>query len=679
MDFSLQTPLEYLSGVGSATIKLLHKLNLKTIGDLLSYYPRKYDDFSDICKINKLSLGLMSIKAVIKQVNGRYVRGGLHITEAIAEDDTGSVRLVWFNQPYRSNSIKHYQKYFISGVYELKNNRMLIVSPSIELESDLPINTARILPIYRETKGLNSRQIRKLVSLSLKNLPQIEETLPVDILKTQGLISRKSAITYKHFPKSIKQLNQANERLGFEELFELILSAQFSKSELQKCNGTLVKFNQSLAKKFTKSLPFKLTNSQKQIAWQIILDMQSGKIMNRLLEGDVGTGKTIVAVMSALMALNSGKQVALMVPTELLARQHYKTITKIFASVGFEDTVLLLVSSLKKPQKDLAIQQISSGKPKFVIGTHSLIQEGINLNELALIIVDEQHRFGVAQRQKLLSNKGQMPHMLSMTATPIPRSLALTIFGELDISILTEKPSQQLPIETKLIHPNKRLETYNLIEQQLKIGRQAFVVCPVIEESEVLKVKSAKQTYNELTKIFKDYKVSLLHGKQNSLDNQAIMKDFANKKIDILVATTMVEVGVDVPNASIMVVESPERFGLAQLHQLRGRIGRGKHQGYCYLMLSDGNSVTSRLKALESTNDGFKLAELDLKIRGAGALYGTTQHGVLDLKIADFTDSKLISRARESALEFLSDPNNLLQYPYIRQRITKLQSVVHLN
>ncbi len=679
MNLSLQSSLQELSGVGEATLKLLHKLNLKTINDLLSFYPRKYDDFSNISKINHLNLGLVSIKAFIKQINGRYVRGGLHITEAIAEDESGSVRLVWFNQPYRINSIKQDHKYFISGVYELKNNRLIIISPSIELESELPINTARILPIYRETKGLNSRQIRKLVNLALKNLSQIEETLPIEVLNSQKLISRESAINYKHFPTSSQQLNQANERLGFEELFELILSAQFSKSELRQSNGILIDFNQDLAKKFIKNLTFKLTNSQKQTAWQIMLDMKSGKIMNRLLEGDVGTGKTIVAVMSALMVLNSGKQVALMVPTELLARQHHKTIVNILDRVGFADSALLLVSSLKKSQKDLAMKQISSGNPKFIIGTHSLIQENLNINELALIIVDEQHRFGVAQRQKLLSSSGLMPHMLSMTATPIPRSLALTIFGELDISILTDRPSQQIPVETELIHPNKRQETYNLTQQQLKLGRQAFVVCPIIEESDAIKAKSAKQTYNELTRSFKGYNVSLLHGKQNSLENQIIMKDFTKGKVDILVATTMIEVGVDVPNATIMLIESPERFGLAQLHQLRGRVGRGNHQGYCYLMLSEGNSITSRLKALESTNDGFKLAELDLKIRGAGALYGTTQHGVLDLKIADFTDSKLIARARKSALEFLADSNNLVQYPYIRHRITKLQSVVHLN
>lgn len=674
-----QTSLSELSGVGSATLQLLRKLNLSTVGDLILNFPRKYEDYSNVVKISNLKPGRVSLKAKIKQISGRYMRGGLHITEAIASDDSGSVRIVWFNQPYRINSITPSQNYFISGNYEFNYGRMSIISPGVELESSFPINTARILPIYRETKGLNSRQIRKFVKICLKNLPKIDETLPKNIITKQALMNRNQAIVSKHFPESATDLARADERVGFEELFELILSSQVAKNELNKNSGIKIEFNQQLTKQFVSKLPFKLTDSQRQVVWQIFQDLESGFVMNRLLEGDVGTGKTVVAVMTALMVLKSKKQVALMVPTELLARQHADSISKLLASVDLAENVILLVGSLNKSQKNKAEDAIASGKPLFIIGTHSLIQEKIDLSNLALIVVDEQHRFGVSQRQKLLTRGGKMPHMLSMTATPIPRSLALTIFGELEISILSDKPCHQLPVETSLIHPNDRARIYDEVEVQLLAGRQAFVVCPIIEDSETINAKSVNQTYNELTKRFKKFKVNLLHGKQHNLDNQAIMQDFIKGKVNILVATTMIEVGVDVHNATVMMIESPERFGLAQLHQLRGRIGRGDKQGFCYLMLNNNSGANSRLRALQSTNDGFKLAELDLKIRGAGALYGTLQHGALDLKIADFTDAKLIARARKCALDFLKDSNNLLQYPNIEQRILELQSVVHLN
>ncbi len=679
MTVSWNDPLSNLNGIGSATNNLLHKLGLFTVGDVLEFYPRKYEDYSKIVTIDQIKPGLVTVKAKIRQMSGRYVRGGLHITEAIASDDSGSVKLVWFNQPYRKNSIKQFENYLISGNYEFKNGRLYLSNPSIELESDLPINTARIIPIYPETKGLKSRQIRKIIKVALGNLAKINESLPTEIIESQNLISRSQAIKIKHFPASNEDLNKANERLGFEELFELILASQHAKSELNQNSGIKINFDQKIAKKFVKNLDFSLTSSQKQAVWQIYQDLESGKIMNRLLEGDVGSGKTMVAVMSALMVLKNSFQVALMVPTEILARQHAESINKILTKNGFVDAVHLLVGSMKHSQKKQVQAIMSESKPMLIIGTHSLIQEHINFTNLALIIVDEQHRFGVAQRQKLLKTTNNMPHMLSLTATPIPRSLALTVFGELDISLLSEKPKHQTPIETKIVQPSGRLKIYDFVENQLKTGFQAFVVCPIINDSEFLKLKSAKQTFNEISKNFKDFKVKLLHGKQNDLENQAIMQDFIIGKIDILVATTMIEVGVDVPNATVMLIESPERFGLAQLHQLRGRIGRGSAQGYCFLMSSDGNNVNSRLRALESTNDGFKLAELDLKLRGAGSLYGTSQHGIHDLKIADFTDIKLITRARMSALEFLKNPNNLLQYPSIKQRIAELQSVVHLN
>lgn len=668
-----------IKGVGPSTQVLFARLGVHTVADLLEYYPRRYDDYSNVLTISKIKPGQVTIRARIKQVSGKYVRGGLHITEAVASDETGSVRLVWFNQPYRAASIKKDEDYFISGLFELRYNRLSLTNPSIELESTFPINTARIVPIYRETKGLTSRQIRKVLKTIFTSKPRISETLPGNIVKDEKLVSRSDALYAKHFPASLNDVKYANERLGFEELFEIILAAQYAKRDMEELTGPRVVFRPELAKDFTKHLPFTLTDAQRAAVWQIYQDMDSKKVMNRLLEGDVGAGKTVVAAMSAIMAIADGYQAAFMAPTELLARQHAETIYNLLLPLGLADKTVLLVGGMPTKEKTRAYVAIKNGDAQFIIGTHALIQDKVDLHKLALVIVDEQHRFGVEQRKKLLAKAGHAPHMLSMTATPIPRSLALTVFGELDISIINQKPKNRLPIITKLIKPTDRDRFNERITANLKDGQQMFVVCPLIEESDVLSAKSAEKTFKEMKKRFKDYRVGLLHGKMKPDDKQSVMAAFSSGDLDILVATTVIEVGVDVPNACIMIIEAPERFGLAQLHQLRGRVGRGVKQGYCYLMLSDSQAPSRRLRAIESTTDGFKLAELDLEIRGAGALYGTTQHGQLDLRIADFTDTKLIARARSAAKAFIKNPDNLLQYPYIKKRIIELQSVVHLN
>jgi ATP-dependent DNA helicase RecG len=407
--------------------------------------------------------------------------------------------------------------------------------------------------------------------------------------------------------------------------------------------------------------------------------MDSTKPMNRLLEGDVGSGKTVVAAMAALMPIAEGLQVAFMAPTELLAQQHAKGLYELLKPLGLESTATLLSGSMKPAEKARAYEAIQAGQALFVIGTHALIQEKVNWNNLALVIVDEQHRFGVKQRKALLAKAGHAPHMLSMTATPIPRSLALTVFGELEISLLDEKPQNRLPIETQLIHPNDRQKIYEQVTEKLSRGEQVYVVCPLIAESTSLQLASAEATFEQINKAFKNYSVGLLHGKLKADAKDAIMRQFSDGKLDILVATTVIEVGVDVPNATTMLIEGPERFGLAQLHQLRGRVGRSHQQGHCFLMLSDTTDPSPRLRAIASTQDGFKLAELDLQLRGAGALYGNLQHGALDLRIADFTDVKLIREVRAAATKFIENPANLIQYPYIRKRIEQLQTVVHLN
>lgn len=675
----LSTQLSELKGVGPKTAMIFKRLGLDTVSNLLEYYPRKYEDYSKVQIIGNIKPGPVTIRVKIKQASGKYIRGGLHITEAVASDDTGSVRLLWFNQPHRSANIKRDVNYFVSGLFELRNNRLSIANPSMELESAFPLNTARIVPIYKETKGLSSNQIRKILKTILTSELDITETLPIDIVKSEALVGLLQAIKTKHFPESLKDLKSADERLGFEELFELILASQYAKQDLASQRGLRIPFDRAMAKEFVKHLPFTLTDAQKKAVWQIYQDMDSEKVMNRMLEGDVGAGKTVVATMSAVMALAKNYQVAFMAPTDLLARQHAETIFKLLKPLGLASKTVLLVGSMSAKEKAHAHEAIKTGQALFIIGTHALIQDKVDLQNLALVIVDEQHRFGVDQRKKLLAKAGHAPHMLSMTATPIPRSLALTVFGELDISILDQKPKNRLPIITELVNPTNRIKLYDKIQKEIDKGRQIFVVCPLIEESDMLQAKSAQKTYLEMRKHFKKSKVGLLHGKLKPDEKQATMQAVIDGSMSILVATTVIEVGVDVPNATIMLIEAPERFGLAQLHQLRGRVGRGSEQGYCYLMLSDSVTPSRRLRAIESTDDGFKLAELDLEIRGAGALYGTMQHGQLDLRIANFSDTKLIARARNRAVAFSENPDNLLQYPYIKQRILELQSVVHLN
>lgn len=677
---TIDSPLVELKGVGEAQAKKFAILGVKTIGDLIDYYPRRYEDYSVVTPIGDLRPDAVTIEAVIKQAKGRYVRRGMHITEAIASDSTGSVRLIWFNQPYRAAALKMSQKYFISGQFELSHQRFSIINPSVERVSDLPVNAGRILAVYRETKGLTSRQIRLAVHEAREIIETISETLPAKLIKEQKLLSRSEALSIIHAPGTAEQLETARRRLGFEEVFQLSLASLLNKRENQSETALSIGFEEKLARDFVANLPFKLTGAQRITIWQIYQDLQKEYPMNRLVEGDVGSGKTVVATMAALMALAQDWQVALMAPTELLARQHADTIHKLLKPLSMESKVVLLVGSLTSAQKAKAREAISSGKAGFVIGTQALIQEQVDMHKLALIVIDEQHRFGVEQRKTLMSKAGHMPHVLSLTATPIPRSLALTLYGELDISVLNEKPVGRQAIKTEIVSPNSKAQLYATIDEQLEAGKQMFVVCPLITDSTVLDANSAEKVYDQLSKKeFKHRRIGLLHGKLKPTDKQAIMEKFVQHELDILVSTTVIEVGVDVPNASIMLIESAERFGLAQLHQLRGRVGRSDDQGFCYLMLSDSQAPTRRMRALESSNDGFKLAELDLEIRGPGAIYGTSQHGQLDLRIAKLTDTKLIASARNAAQTLLDQDENLLQYKHLMKNVNRLRAVTNLN
>ncbi|HSX46988.1 MAG TPA: ATP-dependent DNA helicase RecG, partial [Patescibacteria group bacterium] len=569
----LERPVTEVKGVGEQVAKKLAVLGIRTANDLIYHFPRRYDDYSHVLPINRTKPGPVTIQAVIKQAAGRYVRRGLHITEAVASDETGSVRLVWFNQPYRAEALKPEQAYFIAGDFGLRRQRMTIQNPSVELVSTFPVNTARIVPIYRETKGLKSGQIRKAVRELLPAIRSLSETLPAWLIEEEKLLGRAEALEQIHFPADTTTLRAAQRRLGFEEVFELTLAALMNKYELLKHEAVAVPFDVKLARSFVKHLPFHLTDDQRRVIWTVYQDLQKTAPMNRLVEGDVGSGKTVVATMAALMVLEHGYQTALMAPTELLARQHANTIFHLLEPLKLEKHVGLLVGGLSAAQKKQAQAKIASGEISFMVGTNALIQEKVDMHKLGLVVIDEQHRFGVEQRKKLEVKAGHMPHVLNMTATPIPRSLALTLYGELDISVIAMKPANRKPIKTQIIPLVKRSDTYKAMDSQLERGRQVFVVCPLIAESEITPARSAEKVYDELrTGVFKHRRVGLLHGRMKAPDKDKIMQAFVNHEYDVLVSTTVIEVGVDVPNATVMAVENAERFGLAQIHQLRGRV-----------------------------------------------------------------------------------------------------------
>jgi ATP-dependent DNA helicase RecG len=561
----VDAPIHSVKGVGESVARKFEGLGIETVRDLLEYYPRKYDDYSEVRSTISLKPGTnVTIRATIKQVKGRYVRRGMHITEAIASDETGSVRLVWFNQPYRAASIKPHQYYFISGSFELSRQKLAIMNPSMELESAFPINTARIVAIYKETKGLTSSGIRKLLSRLRGEIVELPETLPKNLVESNGLMSRGEAIMAIHFPSDVEELARAKERLSFEELFAVSLAGFLNKQQFANYSGVPIPFNKAVAQSFVNALDYSLTDAQRKAAWQVYKDLEASRPMNRLIEGDVGSGKTLVAAMAAAMAMQSGYQVALMAPTEILAQQHAKTMHNYLDPIGFSNKLVLLLGSMKEGQKKTARKSIADGLAGLVIGTHALIADKVDMHKLGLVIIDEQHRFGVEQRERLLKKAGLMPHVLTMTATPIPRTLALTLYGELDISIIDELPPGRAPIKTAIVSPNSRGPMYSHVREQLKKGRQVFVVCPLISQSQTIPQLSVEVVFEDLSKkVFSEFRVGLLHGKQKSALKEKIMQDFVDGSLDILVSTTVIEVGVDVPNATIMLIEG------SATHELR--------------------------------------------------------------------------------------------------------------
>lgn len=671
--------VEAIEGVGAKTAQLLAQQGVRTIEDLILNIPRRYDDYSSIQSIDSLRPGPVTIQVTISNVSGRYVRRGMHITEAIASDDNGSVRLIWFNQPFRARQLKTDDEFFVSGEFGLRRGRFSIVSPVIERVSDVPVHTARIVPKYRETKGLTSAMIRRAVAACLPLIDELPEQLPSNLVQQYELMDYALGVRQLHFPESSASLERARQRYGFQEVFELSLAALLEKQRIQRDKGFKIPFDAAVAQSFVSALPFDLTDDQRRVSWQVFQDMQRSVPMNRLVEGDVGSGKTAVVAMAAQMAMASDYQTAIMAPTELLARQHHKTLQVFFSPIDASGNIELLVGSLTKKAKAAAKQRIAEGKAKIIVGTHALLTDDVAAQRLGLVVIDEQHRFGVEQRAKLQQKAGIMPHVLHTTATPIPRSLALTLYGDLDISLLKEKPAQRATIQTNIIRRSARRDMYQKeVLRELDNGHQVYVVCPLIEASEGKQGSNAQAVHEELQSLMKGRRVALLHGKLSASDKDETMQQFAAGKVDVLVATTVVEVGVDVPNATVMVIESAESFGLAQLHQLRGRVGRSDKPSFCYLVLSDDTAPPRRLRALESSSDGFRLAELDLQLRGPGAIYGTLQHGALDLRVAQLSDVGLISNARAAAQQFIDMSAQLDDYEYLARRVKLLQSITNL-
>jgi len=675
---NLTTKLTAVKGVGEKTAEQLVLAGLHTVGDLITFLPRGYEDFSEVVSIVDITPGKRTIRAHAEKVETKRVRRGMTVTTAVLADDTGKLKAVWFNQPYRATQLKPDEEFYFSGEFEFQYNRYQLTSPSAEKVSEIPVSTDRIVPIYRAVRGLKSQLVRKLLVELRPLMTMLPDPLPTDIVKRQKLLPYADALIKLHFPNSSSDVTQARERLAFDELFGLLLAAQLNKQANMQLTGWPMPFDQPAVKRFVQQLPFELTPAQRVAAWEIIQDFERETPMNRLLQGDVGSGKTVVAGLAARQAASAGFQSAIMAPTEILANQHAETLSKLLGPLGV--SVGLLTGSVKGKARQELYKQIAEGGVDVIVGTHALIQDTVKFHKLGFVVIDEQHRFGVAQRQQLLQKSDHMPHLLAMTATPIPRSLQLTIFGEMDISILNTKPKGRKPIMTKIWSPNSRAQLYELIDEQLQQGRQAYVICTLIDDNRENDVKSVQEEYKKLrVGPFKHRQIGLLHGKLKPAEKDAVMADFASGKTDILVSTTVVEVGVDVPNATVILIENADHFGLSQLHQLRGRVGRSQYQSYCYLMLSDSKPPSKRLREVEKSNDGFYLAEVDLQLRGPGEIYGRAQHGDLNLQVATLGDTKLIARAQKEARSFVASSAHLVQYKQLAAQVETYQRLTTLN
>ena len=653
--------IQYVKGIGPKKAEKLNKLGIYTIKDLLYYFPRQFEDRSVIKKIAQLEdEEKVTVKALITNIESYTPKKGMTITRIDVKDDTGFAKLTFFNREYIKNTFRVGDSILAFG--KVKKNGRFVELNSCELEylSTSPKNIGKLVPVYPLSYGITNKDIMNTVRMVFENKDiKIPEYMPEYLLKKYRLCGIDYAIKNIHFPKDKESLKVALYRLIFEELLVLQLGLFMYKGGNSNEKGILFKRDQRLDE-VLESLPFSLTRAQNRALNEIIDDMCSEKVMNRVVQGDVGSGKTVVALLALAECVFNGYQGALMAPTEILAQQHYESFTETFEDIGIN--VELLTGSVTKKQKEGILQRARDGEIDILIRTHALIEDNVEFKNIGLVITDEQHRFGVRQRGKL-SSKGTSPDILVMTATPIPRTLALILYGDLDISIIDELPPGRQPIETIAVEKKKRDKVYNsLVRREVDKGRQVYIVCPLVEESESLDITSATETAEEIKRdFFPDLRVGLLHGKMKPSEKDAIMTAFKNHELDILVSTTVIEVGVNVPNSTLMIIENAERFGLAQLHQLRGRVGRGKHQSYCVLIYGSNSEVCrKRMGIMEETNDGFKISEKDLEIRGPGEFFGTMQHGVPELKVANlFKHMKILKTVQQEARIIIGEDSTL--------------------
>lgn len=726
---NLLDPITTVKGVGPKTAAVLQQVGLGTVGDLIYCLPRLYENYQTAISIADLMPGKVIIKGQISDLKTiRTRRRNLTVTQGVIRDHSGAIRTVWFNQPYRAKQFDEKREYYFTGKYELKNGRYQLTSPAATLAQDVEVGgSTGFQPIYSAKSGLGPQTFQKLLLGLRPDFANIPDLLPMTSEKPAFLTpgARATALFNSHFPDAPADAEKARQYLAYEELFELILAAKLNQQANLRLRSLSLPFVAAQTKALVERLPFPLTGAQRRAAWEILQDLERTTPMNRLLQGDVGSGKTVVAALAAAQATAAGHQVALLAPTAILATQHYESLTKLFASLKTSATpnsgatpnssakASANSSSIKVPRLALLTgatrgkrqlkTAIKNGDLDLIIGTHALLTDDTLFRSLALCIIDEQHRFGVGQRQKLLlkSPDGTAPHLLSMTATPIPRSLQLTLFGDLDTSILNELPPGRQPITTKILaETDQRAELYPKMRKILKSGQQIYWICQLIDDAKTASFQSSanpsrvsknsstapqktatpvKTQVKKLQKLFPDYKVGLLHGKMSAAEKDQVMADFAQNKIHLLVSTTVVEVGVNVPNANMIIIQDAEGYGLAQLHQLRGRVGRGDQPASCYLLTTGDGRPSRRLREMEKSTDGFHLAEVDLKLRGPGEIYGSLQHGELNLQIASLTDTRLITAASRHAAEVAQQPKILRDYPELQRRIRKYQQLTTLN
>ncbi len=649
-----------IKGVGEKAQQCMKKLKIECVGDLLEHYPRGYDEFKPVIPIGKVKEGeTTAVEGVLMARPQLKQRGNRKILTVTLQDESGMILVTWFNMPFLRNQLKLGTRYLLRGKVEKKNGRLQLQQPKIYSREAFYRMMGKLHPIYPLTAGITNNAMTKAMEAALKETEDLQEYLPAEIRKRHHLAEYRKALKQIHFPASKTDMQEGRRRLAFDELFLYTLALSYIKKAGKKKSVYCIKPSDDV-RDFIEELPFSLTEAQKRVYGEIREDMASGYVMNRLVQGDVGSGKTIVAVLALYEVVKNGGQGALMVPTEVLAGQHYKSVSGLLADRGIR--VGLLTGSLTAKEKREARERIATGTWDIVIGTHAMIQDGVEFARLALVITDEQHRFGVKQRETLFQ-KGQEPHVLAMSATPIPRTLALILYGDMDLSVIDERPAERLPIKNCVVGTEYRPNAYRFMKNQIDEGRQVYIICPMVDESEESELENVTLYTEELREIFPDdVHIEGLHGKMRPADKDAVMERFADGETDILVSTTVIEVGIDVPNATVMMIENAERFGLAQLHQLRGRVGRGSWQSYCILMTAqESKAGRERLNVLAGSNDGFYIAKEDLKLRGQGDLFGIRQSGDKLFVLADiFDDAELLRVAAEEAKTFTEDEIVLL-------------------